>query len=230
MSHRVAAIIPAAGSGSRMLDSEALPKALRPLAGRPLLQYALDLFAPLVDDIVVALPGDRLDTPLRVGPGLAGHAVIRSIAGGAERQDSVRLALESLPAEVELVLVHDAARPLVPADVVLRVLAALHAGAACVIPVIEVDDSMRRVSDTGEASTVVDRRSLRRVQTPQGFRAEVLRAAHQSASSSVATDDATLVEALGQTVVLVPGDPIGFKVTRPIDLLLAEAVLASREP
>jgi 2-C-methyl-D-erythritol 4-phosphate cytidylyltransferase len=144
------------------------------------------------------------------------------VAGGAERQDSVARALAALPSEVELVLVHDAARAFVPVPVVEAVVAALRAGAPAVVPVLAVADTVKRVTGDVVVETV-DRRELRSVQTPQGFTRAVLEQAH--GTGAPVTDDASMVEALGVKVTTVPGSPAAFKVTTPFDLLVAEALL-----
>jgi 2-C-methyl-D-erythritol 4-phosphate cytidylyltransferase len=128
---------------------------------------------------------------------------------------------------VDLVLVHDAARALTPPAVVEAVVAALRAGADAVVPVLPVTDTVKRV-DGDRVRVTVDRSDLRVAQTPQGFRREVLAAAHAQAGPA-ATDDAALVERLGLTVDTVPGSEEAFKVTRPFDLLMAEAVLRGRD-
>jgi 2-C-methyl-D-erythritol 4-phosphate cytidylyltransferase len=234
VTERVAAIIPAAGQGTRLVAATTAlidhlqeggsrqPKAIRMLRGRTLLRHAAEALAPLVDMLVVAAPPGHVDDVRR---GLADLPCrVDVLAGGATRQRSVQLALAVLPADVEYVLVHDAARPLVPPAVVERVLGALHAGAVVVVPVIPVVDSLRGVDATG-ASRPVDRAGIRAVQTPQGFSRAVLAAAHASATEVDATDDASLVERQGHDVQLVTGDPLAFKITRPLDLLMAEAVL-----
>ena len=217
----VAAIVPAAGSGVRM--GGGIPKALLTLAGEPLLVHAVRGLraATRIGLIVVAAPADRV---AEVAGLLTSYDVL-VVAGGAERQDSVRLALAALPAEVDLVLVHDAARALTPAAVTDAVLDALQSGADAVVPVLPVADTVKRVAGETVLETV-DRADLRAVQTPQGFRRDVLTAAH--ADTTPATDDAALVERLGRTVVTVPGSEEALKVTRPFDLLVAEAVLRSR--
>jgi 2-C-methyl-D-erythritol 4-phosphate cytidylyltransferase len=149
------------------------------------------------------------------------------VAGGAQRQESVARALAALPSEVGLVLVHDAARCLVPASVVEAVVAALRAGAAAVVPVLPVADTVKQVDAAGAVVRTVPRADLRAVQTPQGFARHVLERAH-GAGVQGATDDASLVEALGLPVTTVAGSEEAFKVTRPLDLLLAEAVLRDR--
>ena len=217
----VAVLVPAAGSGVRL--GPGAPKALRLLRGEPLLVHALRGLraAPSVGPVVVAAPAAEVDAVQRL---LAGYDVA-VVAGGAHRQDSVRAALTALPADVELVLVHDAARCLTPPAVVERVVAALRAGADAVVPVLPVTDTVKQVDGERVVATV-DRAALRAVQTPQGFRRSVLERAHAGAPDA-RTDDAGLVEALGGPVVTVAGDEAAFKITRPLDLLLAEAVLAA---
>ena len=151
------------------------------------------------------------------------------VAGGATRVDSVRLALAAVPADVDVVLVHDAARPLVPAALVSDVVAAVRGGADAVVPGIPLADTVKRIDAAGLVHETPDRAALRAVQTPQGFRRDVLEAAHAAAGPGAeATDDAGLVERAGGAVLVIPGDEEAFKVTRPMDLLLAEAVLAAR--
>jgi 2-C-methyl-D-erythritol 4-phosphate cytidylyltransferase len=145
--------------------------------------------------------------------------------GGATRQESVHRALQLVSAPFEHVLVHDAARPLAPEDMVVRVLDALRAGAVAVVPAVAIVDTLRATTDDG-ASRPLDRTEVRAVQTPQGFRRSELVEAHAKGGGRDATDDASLVEALGYQVRLVDGDALAFKITRPLDLLLAETVLA----
>jgi 2-C-methyl-D-erythritol 4-phosphate cytidylyltransferase len=148
--------------------------------------------------------------------------------GGAARPDSVRTALDVVPVDgIDCILVHDAARAFVPVDVIERVVAAVRAGAQAVIPVVPVTDTIKRVAPTGEVLDTPDRSTLVAVQTPQGFEPGVLRRAN-AAGVVGATDDAMLCERLGITVMTVEGSPDAFKVTRPQDLLLAEALLAER--
>jgi 2-C-methyl-D-erythritol 4-phosphate cytidylyltransferase len=173
---------------------------------------------PSVGPVVVAAPAAEVaDVAVLVPDALV-------VAGGAERQDSVAAALAALPAEVDLVLVHDAARALVPVEVVEDVVAALRRGAQAVVPVVPVSDTVKQVDPAGTVVRTLPREDLRAVQTPQGFQRSVLEAAHRAAGASL-TDDAGLVEALGVPVATVPGSPYAFKVTTPFDLVLAEAVL-----
>ena len=214
----VGVVVPAAGAGTRL--GPGAPKALRPLAGEPLLVHAVRrlLQCPSVACVVVAAPPRQVEEVAALVPAAT------VVAGGAERQDSVRAALAALPREVDLVLVHDAARALVPVDVVETVVAALRAGAPAVVPALAVTDTVKQVDDDGRVLRTVPRADLRAVQTPQGFDRVVLERAHREAGASL-TDDAGLVEALGVPVLTVPGSPYAFKVTTPFDLLLAEAVL-----
>jgi 2-C-methyl-D-erythritol 4-phosphate cytidylyltransferase len=219
---RVGALVPAAGSGVRL--GPGAPKALRELAGEPLLVHAVRGLraAPSVGPVVVAAPAGEVAAVAEL---LAPYDVV-VVAGGAERQDSVRRALDALEPAIDLVLVHDAARCLTPVDVIEAVVACLRGGADAVVPVLPVADTVKRV-DGDRVVATVERAALRAVQTPQGFRREVLQRAH-AAATGAATDDAALVEALGLPVTTVTGSQEAFKVTRPIDLLLAEAVLAAR--
>lgn len=225
---RIAAVVPAAGRGERL--GPGTPKALRELAGVPMLVYAVRALARsrAVDVVVVAAPPDGVS---EVEALLADHEVpaeVSVIAGGTTRQESVRLAVASLPADVAGVLVHDAARPLVPIELVDAVAAAVRAGADAVIPVLGLADTVKQIDGDLVVGTP-DRETLRAVQTPQGFSRAVLEKAHAAATGGeVLTDDAGLVERLGLPVRTVPGSAEAFKVTRPIDLLLAEAVLARR--
>lgn len=153
------------------------------------------------------------------------------VAGGATRQESVANALAVLPDDIEFVLVHDAARALTPAHVVERVLASLHDGANAVVPAVPIADTVKLV-EAGAVMRTLDRSTLRQVQTPQGFTRAALELAHQAAQErgdADATDDAGLCEAAGIPVRVVEGDPLAFKVTRPLDLVLAEAILEGRE-
>jgi 2-C-methyl-D-erythritol 4-phosphate cytidylyltransferase len=136
----------------------------------------------------------------------------------------VRAGLAALPPEVDLVLVHDAARALVPVEVVEAVVAALRGGARAVVPVLPVADTVKQVDEADRVVRTVPREHLRAAQTPQGFVRSVLQAAHEGAAGAM-TDDAGLVEAAGVVVETVPGSPLAFKVTTPFDLRVAEAVL-----
>lgn len=219
----VAAIVVAAGSGVR-LGGEG-PKALRELAGRPLVSWSLEALAEGgVTSAVVVVAANAVEQFVEV---VANAPVpIALVVGGASRQESVRRGLLAVAADADVVLVHDAARPLVPPTVVAGVVSAVAGGADAVIPVIPVTDSVRRVTAAG--SEMVDRSLLRAVQTPQGFRRSVLVAAHEAAQGSDHTDDAAVCEAYGVAVTLVPGSSDAVKVTHPGDLAVAAAILAGR--
>jgi 2-C-methyl-D-erythritol 4-phosphate cytidylyltransferase len=154
-------------------------------------------------------------------------ADVTVVAGGDTRQDSVARALISLPADIDIVLVHDAARPLVPEQVVTAVVAAVSAGHPAVVPALPIVDTVKEVDEEELVVCTVDRDRLRAVQTPQGFDRTVLQRAHAESDLGM-TDDAGLVEALGIPVLVVPGHEEALKVTRPFDLIVAEAIVARR--
>ncbi|MFL4495854.1 2-C-methyl-D-erythritol 4-phosphate cytidylyltransferase [Streptomyces sp. VTCC 41912] len=233
---RIAAVIPAAGRGVRL--GPGTPKALRTLGGTPMLVHAVRAMAAsrAVTHIVVVAPPDGPDEVRRLldAHPLADRTELTVVPGGATRQESVRLGLAALPDGIDVVLVHDAARPLVPVETVDAVIAAVRGGAPAVVPALPLADTVKQVEPRpqGTPEPVVgtpERALLRAVQTPQGFDLPTLRKAHEVVvEGEGATDDAGLVERLGQGVVLVPGHEEAFKVTRPLDLVLAEAVLARR--
>lgn len=216
----VAAILVAGGSGTRL--GADVPKAFVCVAGRTLLEHAVERFAAhaAVRDVVVVAPAALL---ARAGELIPAATVV---AGGATRQASVRCGLAALAADVELVLVHDAARAFVPVAVISRVVDALNEGAEAVVPTLPIADTVRSLDAAGGLGGTVDRRQLVAVQTPQGFVRALLDRAHTQAGSDDASDDASLVEAIGGTVSAVAGDDAAFKITRPLDLALAELVAA----
>ena len=205
------AIVVAAGSGRRFGG----PKQFEVLEGQRIVDRSVAVLRAHCDGVVVVLAAEVIGTADGVVPGA--DAVV---AGGDSRSASVRAGLAALPAAAAIVLVHDAARPLCPGAVVARVVDEVAAGAAAVVPVVPVTDTVRTVD--GE---VLDRDRLRAVQTPQGFRRAALDAAH--AADAVATDDAGLMELVGEQVVTVDGDPVNLKVTGPADLVVAAALLRS---
>ncbi|WP_432067892.1 2-C-methyl-D-erythritol 4-phosphate cytidylyltransferase [Streptomyces sp. C10-9-1] len=232
--HRTAVVIPAAGRGVRL--GPGAPKALRMLSGTPILVHAVRAMAAsrAVSLVVVVAPPDGAPEVKRL---LDEHSLPERtdyvvVPGGESRQESVRLGLEALSEGIDTVLVHDAARPLVPVDTVDSVVAAVREGAVAVVPALPLADTVKEVvpSPGGGPERVVatpERARLRAVQTPQGFDHATLVRAHREVAGAV-TDDAGMVEALGLDVVVVPGHEEAFKVTRPLDLVLAEAVLARR--
>ena len=221
--------MPAAGRGERL--GPGLPKALRELSGVPMLVHAVRALsqARRVSLVVVAAPPDDVvEVQALLDAHQTGPAELLVVSGGSTRQDSVRLALEALPADVTVVLVHDAARPLVPSELVDAVAAAVCAGSPAVVPCLPLADTVKRADAGGRVVETLRRDELRAIQTPQGFQRDVLVRAHVGDLDSLMTDDAGMVEALGVPVLLIAGDDEAFKVTRPLDLILAEAVLARR--
>ena len=230
------AILTAAGSGSRLRAGQ--PKALVPLGDRPVIAHAaLRLAAAGVGRIVVSAPVGfvpDITECLAREPALAAAGVI-VVEGGPSRQASVAAALDALPEDVDVVLVHDAARALAPPDLVTRVERAVRSGHDAVVPGLAVTDTIKQVAagggDVARVLGTPDRASLRAVQTPQGFRRSVLDAAHRAGAAragsevSAATDDAALVEALGVDVWVVPGEAAAMKITTAQDLLLAAAMV-----
>ncbi len=218
---RVVALVPAAGQGVRL--GNGAPKAFAPLCGRPLVWHAVQglLGVVSIERIVVAVGAEYREQARAVLTPASERVQI--VTGGLQRSDSVRCALECVP-DAEVVLVHDAARCLTPASVIRAVVAAVLAGQRAVVPVLPVVDTIKQVGAEDRVMGTVDRSTLRMAQTPQGFAADLLRRAHQAADGS-ATDDAGLVERLGETVTTVPGHPYAFKITTPFDLLVAEAVV-----
>ena len=220
------AILLAAGASSRM---GAVDKLWADLAGEPLIARSLRTLASLhAVDLVVAVAPAAQHEPLRA---LAGglSAELRCVAGGARRQDSVAAGLAAAP-DAHWYLVHDGARPLLTADLACRVLAAARTHGAAV-PAVEVADTLKRVDAQGNVAATLDRRELRAAQTPQGFAGPLLRRAHEEAGEGgdEATDDAALVERLGEPVHVVEGDPLNIKVTTAADLALVRALLAAGE-
>lgn len=211
------AIVVAAGTGSRFGD--AVPKQFLELGGVRMIDWALAAAGAAGDGVVAVLPAEHLDAPLAAG--------VVTVAGGPTRSASVRAGLAAVPEEADVVVVHDAARPLADRALFGRVIAAVRGGADGAVPGVPVPDTIKRVDPSaGQVTETLDRSSLRAIQTPQAFAAAALRKAH--ATGSDATDDAALVEAIGGRVVVVDGDPANLKITGPDDLVRAEALLSRR--
>jgi 2-C-methyl-D-erythritol 4-phosphate cytidylyltransferase len=230
----VAALVVGAGRGERYRASlrgapeRELPKALVPLEGRPLVLWAVEALAaaPEVEAVVAVLGSDVLADLDRLAPGLrAAPKLAAVVAGGAERQDSVRAGLAALPASARLVAVHDAARPLVRTEDVRRVIRAAEASGAAILAA-PIADTVKRVRD-GSVVGTPPRSECWAAQTPQVFRADWLREALAKAEAEGlrATDDAALVERLGVQVRVVEGPPTNLKITTVADLAFAEALL-----
>ena len=194
-----------------------------------MLVYAVKALAasPVVEVVVVAAPSDYRDDVGSLLQPQEFSAEVFVVAGGESRSESVARALIALPDDVDVVLVHDAARPLVPPEVITNVVAAVRDGHAAVVPVVPLVDTIRTVSGDASLAATVSRDSLRAVQTPQGFTRDVLQRAHAEVDAPV-TDDAGMVERLGIAVHAVDGHEDAFKVTRPLDVVLAEALIEHR--
>nr|WP_049822560.1 2-C-methyl-D-erythritol 4-phosphate cytidylyltransferase [Arthrobacter sp. H41] len=223
-------ILVAAGSGQRLGFD--IPKARVLCGGVTLLEHALGnvLASGVAHEIVVVIPAGDISLA-DVAEAAPGNARVTTVPGGPSRAASVRAGLTGLSDAVGRVLVHDAARALTPGVVFQRVEFRLAAGAAAVIPVLPVVDTVKIVRN-GQVAGTPGRAELRIVQTPQGFDADVLRSAHQRADAAdpAITDDAMLVELQGTPVVVVDGDPLAFKITTPLDLALAETLVAGKIP
>lgn len=222
---RVAVVVVAAGSGTRLRGGA--PKAFVGLDARSILHRSLlGVFAGPSAQVVVVVPegyeGDAL-TDARDAAGAAAD-LVTVVTGGATRQESVAAGISALWADVDVVLVHDAARALTPPEVFERVVAAVDAGADAVIPTLPVVDTIKRVDDAGRIVAGVDRSELAAAQTPQGFRRAVLEAALAEAAADH-TDDAAVVAAAGHTVITVAGDAAAFKITTAPDLERARAIV-----
>src|SRR5438552_14968802 len=210
----VVGILAAAGRGERLGTD--VPKAFALCAGRPLLEWSLEVLESACDRVVVAVPPDRTGAPDRV-------------AGGDSRSESVRAALRAAP-EARIAVVHDAARPLVTRELVEACVAALQGGFDGAIAAAPVMDTVKEAADGGRVVRTLDRSHLWAVQTPQVFVADTLRRALDAGEEAlaVATDDASLVEAAGGSVRVVEAPPENIKVTREVDLRLAEFLLRER--
>ncbi|MCS7007723.1 MAG: 2-C-methyl-D-erythritol 4-phosphate cytidylyltransferase [Thermoleophilia bacterium] len=214
------AIVAAAGSGERLGLER--PKAFAALAGRPLLAESVERLdrCPWIDGLVVAAPPGWEEPAILLAEEVAASKVAACVTGGSTRAESVRAGMAEVPEDVLVVLVHDAARPLVTDALVERVLAPLSEGFDGVVPALEVTDTLKRVEGR-EVVETVPRDGLVRAQTPQAFLARTLRSALAGDLAS-ATDCASLVERRGGRVAIVEGDPKLVKITTPADLRLVE--------
>ncbi|MCR2827096.1 2-C-methyl-D-erythritol 4-phosphate cytidylyltransferase [Microbacterium sp. zg.Y909] len=226
---RVAVIVVAAGSGTRLGAAD--PKAFVGLDQHTILRHCLEgvFSAPSAQVIVVAPPGREgdADTDALEASGDR-RDLVQVVSGGPTRQASVAAGLHAVWPDVEVVLVHDAARALTPPAVFERVIAAVDAGAAGVIPVLPVVDTLKRV-DGARIVDGVDRAELAAAQTPQGFRRDVLDAAYAAAEEEF-TDDAAVVASAGHEVVIVDGSEMSFKITTPADLERARSLVSPVHP
>jgi len=220
---KVVVILVAAGRGVRL--SAGMPKAFASLCGEPLLAHALRgvLGCGEVGHVVIVVPGSHVGQARDV---VGKDPRVDVVAGGVDRSASVEAGLAALRHDDGIVLVHDVARCLAPADLFARVIRAVRAGHPAVVPGLVVTDTVKVVDAQGRVLATPDRESLRGIQTPQGFLREVLEHAHASGAS--ATDDAGLVERTGGPVRVVAGDHRALKITSPLDLTVAAALLQDR--
>jgi 2-C-methyl-D-erythritol 4-phosphate cytidylyltransferase len=226
----VVALVPAAGRGLRM--GGAVPKQFLSLGGEPLIIQSLRILqaAPVVGQIILAVP--PADVEYCQHEIVSRHRftkVTKVVAGGAERQDSVRYALAEVHSDTEIVLIHDAVRPFVTQRMIDQVVAAARKEGGAIIA-LPMRDTVKQVRTDGMIERTVDRTPLWLAQTPQAFRRDWIETAHRKAHAEGvrATDDAFLVEWLGYSVAVVEGSGENIKVTRPEDLVIGEAILASR--
>ena len=223
--HSTWAIVVAAGSGERLGADR--PKAFVALGGRVLLAESLERLdaSEWIDAVVVAVPAGWEEAAIVLAEELVASKVAAVVTGGATRGESVRAALAEVPDDAVVVLVHDAARPLVGGDVIERVLQPLAEGYEAVVPGLPLPDTVKRVQ-AGVVAETVDRSTLVTVQTPQAFMADALRAAYSGGVPVDTTDCASLVEARGGRVRVVDGDLRLLKITTSADLALVESWLA----
>ncbi|HVC24373.1 MAG TPA: 2-C-methyl-D-erythritol 4-phosphate cytidylyltransferase [Acidimicrobiales bacterium] len=208
------AIVVAAGEGRRFGS----PKQFALLGGKRVVEWSIEAARTVAAGVVLVVPGS-----LVTDPALTGSTDI-VVAGGSTRSGSVRAGLAAVPASADVVLVHDAARPLATPALFAAVVEAIVSGASGAIPGVPVSDTVKRVA-AGRVVETLDRDVLVAVQTPQAFRADVLRAAH--AGTPEATDDAGLLELIGEHVAVVPGEATNVKITSPEDLALLESYIGS---
>lgn len=225
------AIIAAAGEGKRLRASRSAgAKGFVELAGVPMLTYSLMAFAKAsrIEGVVLVVPGGTEDRARSVADEAVPALRVEIVAGGSSRQASVRAGLDAIPPDVDQVVVHDAARPLVTASLIEIALSALRSAPGVVVAVPEIDTLKRE--QQGFVNGTIDRSNVWRAQTPQAFRADVLRAAHARAAIEgfEATDDASLLEWTGEPVMIVKNSDENLKVTTSGDLAVAEAILAAR--
>ncbi len=226
---RAAAVVPAAGRGERLRGDT--PKSLIPLRGRPLVQYPLEVLQRVeeIETVVVVAPSGAVDAVRHLARSAGLSKVAAVVPGGTDRQASVACGLAALPSGPDIVLVHDGVRPFVSPSLVREVVAAAarDGAATAAVPVAETIKSGAQ----GRVLTTLDRSQLYLIQTPQAFRRALLEQAHREAErlGFRGTDDASLIERLGQPVKLIPGSPLNLKVTVPEDLILAEAILHHAE-
>ena len=225
---KVCAIIPAGGQGTRMGGT--VPKQFQALRGKPILHYTLRALqeSELIDSLVLVVPEKELKNAR--ADWLERPPVVKQVVvGGEKRQDSVFNGYQALPTDTDIVLVHDGVRPFLSREMIQETIhTAGKFGAA--ITAIPVHDTLKQVDDSGLVQRTVEREGLWRVQTPQAFRYDLLGEAFRNADSFYGTDEAALIEHLGQEVRVVDGSEWNLKITRPEDLVLGESIVAKLFP
>jgi 2-C-methyl-D-erythritol 4-phosphate cytidylyltransferase len=224
---KAAAVIPAAGLGKRF----GAQKQFLELSGKPVLVHTLTAFenSPSVTGVCVAVPGSEIASVQEMVRRYDLKKIIKVVAGGKERQDSVRLGFEAVGV-CDIILVHDGVRPLVTPDIIEETISAALRFGGCVAA-MPVKETTKRVDAEGVILETVDRRTLWSIQTPQAFRYDIFRRAVEKSVKDgfLGTDEAMLVERLGEKVKVVTGSPSNIKITSPEDLMIAETLLKLRE-
>jgi len=225
-----AAVIAAGGTGTRMQSN--VPKQFLEISGRPILFHTIERIASLeeVTQIIIALPPENIPQAMDLIRRIPTHADIRCVAGGASRQESVHNGVSSVTSNPDIIMVHDAARALCGRDLVLRVLeAAWQRGAA--VPGIPATDTIQRVSRQGRVLATPPREELYAIQTPQAFHSEILRSALDKARAAgfLGTDESSVARWAGHPVYVVEGSSDNIKITRPLDLAIAEILISKRD-
>jgi len=222
-----AAVIAAGGAGTRM--NSPVPKQFLEIAGKPILLHTVECIASIeeVNQIIIALPPEHIPAASAILRENPVRADVRCVSGGANRQESVRFGVARISPDPDVILIHDAVRPLCDRELMKRVLeAAWKRGAA--IPGLPATDTIQRVSRTGRVLATPPREELYAIQTPQAFHTGILRSALDKAHESgfLGTDESSVVRWAGHPVVVVPGSPDNIKITRPLDLEIAELLIS----
>ena len=216
------AVVVAAGSGERLGAEH--PKAFVAFGEDPLIASSVAALDdhPAIDGIVLVVPAGWEERATFMADDIGAGKASIAVPGGLTRSDSVAAGVAEVPDDAAIILVHDAARPLVSAELIDRVLGGFADGADGVIPVLTIDDTVKRVDAAGRVVETLDRAELRAVQTPQAFLAEGFRRAVAATDRATGTDCASLVERAGGTIATVAGDPRAMKITTRADLERAE--------
>lgn len=221
------AIIPAAGNGKRLPGE--VPKQFRELGGLPVLAWSIRALAAAgVSEILVGAAEDQFERVSGLAAGLLPDGLIKPVPGGPERQDTVRACLAQVRADAEVIVIHDAARPFVSAELIGKAIAAASRSGACTVAIRPADTIKFEHASRGIRENL-DRDRLWQVQTPQAFARDIICRAHEAAREQefTGTDDTVLVERIGASVEIVRGDRLNFKITDPGDWEMAAALVAA---